>query len=524
LALAWGGPAWAVSPEEAEALAADIAAALARPVPTMPDLALTTSEPVRVVIAGDGYDATMPNLTLVESQAGVVAEIGTVTLRLVPDAANPDRMAISGRLGSDSITVTAEGEPAARITIGDHQFQGTWSQMLLSFINLNAKIGSVRIVPLDPEAEQGSIDLGAIAIAIVSTDVAPGKVDMDMRADISDFSVTIEGERPAVMQRITVSEAIEGLDLAAYSQFAAEMRAVTDQMTPTADPTQAMQDMVNALLRMPKIASGGYVEWTIDGLEINADGEHMQLDHHLFHLGISGLDQANATLGLDVELAGLVVPPGEVPAEMVPQAFDMGIEISQLPTAALFQVFGQGLAGADFSDPMAMEMMGQMLGMQLMGVIMQAGTKLALDGSIDWDISDIAYNGEFTADPTAMMQSTGFFDLAITNMQALAARISSLSGDQNAAAGLAMIQAIGNQETAGNGDPLTRFKIELLPDGRTLLNGQDLEPLIGAMMMGGEPGTMPEGPVVEEVMPQEEMMPEEAEPPAESAEPRKSTK
>jgi hypothetical protein len=184
----------------------------------------------------------------------------------------------------------------------------------------------------------------------------------------------------------------------------------------------------------------------------------------------------------------MIAPDADMPEAYLPRSFDFVIELDNMPlqdAAMMAMELAEGAAAdpAAFEEQMEMSLMFMAMGLQQQMVTSGAVIRINAFNYVS-DALDVVMSGELTASDKSPNGAVGHIDLAITGLDTA---IDDLKGaekgsdEEDLAMTLAMIQSMGTRGDA-DGRSQHTYAFDFTPDGQMLLNGNDMEPLIGGMM------------------------------------------
>jgi hypothetical protein len=196
---------------------------------------------------------------------------------------------------------------------------------------------------------------------------------------------------------------------------------------------------------------------------------------------LSGLNEEAGRYELDYALEGLQVRPDLVPtAQLIPTRVNAVLALERLPIRAWLDINHALLPsrGANLAPPEMQVLVGA-----LIEAMVRMGTTLRI-APLELAASDAGgrLEGAITADPAAAFRVHAEGELVVRGVAALQHEIA--ARDQSRGPGspsgvIAILAALGQQETGPGGEQLRRYRIALTPAGQLMLNGTDITPLLG---------------------------------------------
>jgi hypothetical protein len=172
--------------------------------------------------------------------------------------------------------------------------------------------------------------------------------------------------------------------------------------------------------------------------------------------------------------------------QLAPREFVVDIQLSDVPSKELWSTFiSTFYSGAASGGPSEMEM--AMMGMMLPMMLAQAGSSVQIvDSRIVSEAARLTFGGSVKADAAAEMGASGTVTVEVTGLDAVIELVKDYVGPEGAAevAPLEMLRAFG-ERTQADGTTVDRYLVTLEPNGALMLNGKDMNFLLGGM--GGPP-------------------------------------
>jgi hypothetical protein len=334
---------------------------------------------------------------------------------------------------------------------------------------------------------------------------ADGRWGGPTHAAIEDLQLDFGGGQTGGLARINLTIEQRAIDYVffqamalARAEFEGRFGATPDLGDPAAQA--AMQEMVRPLLALARERAPlvGDLAFDLEMLGLTATdpeaGAPFAVDRIHLAMGARGLDEAAGVVDLVYEHSGFAAALDGAAQRYLPAEVAFVVALRNLPVEDTGTMSLEMLEGA-VDDPAAFQDNGMMaltfLGMGLQQSMATSGSTL--------DIERIAYlspglkaamTGELVATTQSPLGAVGTVTLEIEGLDAAVAELSAMAEDPDAqemAMPLAMLQAMGERvEDAGTVRHV--YLVELTPDGRTLLNGNDMGPMMEGMM-GGDGST-----------------------------------
>lgn len=440
---------------------------------------------------GGAYHVIVPNVTLDPGQAFEAQSMGIFSLGDVSIIAKPladDRYHVDITIPNRMSFREPGGDVAALITIGKQRFEGVWVPAFETFIEADA---AYQDIWLTVPGSQPMMTLAALTMRVAMEEIAPGSWSGPSVSKFSQlrFEVPESGERLRIGE-FEVRAYVDALRLGDWSRFMREMTGMIEQLQAQAGAAELDPAALLALLTdMPRLFSGVWSDMTISNLTAqDADGARVfNMDRMAMYFGVNGVDQDRAGAQFRYEHSGLDVAALEgVTKRVVPGDMTLEIEAVDLPTQALWEGIIEVIKSSAEMPPGLIQMM---LLQRVTEAVFAASSGLNIT-KLNFDAPgiNITCTGGIKADGESMHGVTGQFDATVRGLDTMIAEMSNAPEDENAiqiASALSLMQALGAAEPDQDGVSVRRYLLTIGADGQVLLNGNDLQAMLGPMM--GQP-------------------------------------
>ena len=197
-------------------------------------------------------------------------------------------------------------------------------------------------------------------------------------------------------------------------------------------------------------------------------------------MGMEGLDTNAASISFKYGHTGLAVPVSGLDADLAPHDFDLRLALRDLPSLDL-SVLGVDMFRNALNDLAPFE--ARDFATLVLQRVLRAGSVFEIErlgyesGALRADLA-----GQFTASGQSPLMSVGTARLEVSGLAGLVERMTDLttSGDADAMETVQMLtvmQAMGRRIEDGS-ETRHIYDLEFAPDGRILLNGNDMGPLL----------------------------------------------
>ncbi|CAK0775224.1 putative DUF945 domain-containing protein [uncultured Gammaproteobacteria bacterium] len=439
---------------------------------------------VEVKPAGDGYDARLPALSVVDDDGGKLV-VGTITATLKPNA--DGTWSFVGALPSVLRAQNAEGKAEGGLTIGGQKVTGVWAPKLTTLTKLDAALSQLTVTTVNDKA---GATIGTITVRSDLNEVRPNAWSGPGGLTIADLAVTNEKGEPLFNLgqagiEITLTEA-------ELARFATAAATAGDDRSAGASAKKA-RDLVDGLL------GGASFKLSLSGLSVAASSDvgAFSLKSAMIRAAAEGLNQDRSTLSLGYGHEGLKVAtlPAEFPEKFMPEKSELAITFDKLPMKQLIKTVLisaiEEMMGPDEGGSSAGHDRGPMMAMQTLGALSSAGSLIRLEKlALETPALSASASGTARFDAKA---ANGLVASLFASLRGLETAMQALmpapggppdESAQGILAMLGMVQALGQQAKDEAGREIRSYKLELGADGRMMLNGADLTALLGG---GGNP-------------------------------------
>ena len=443
---------------------------------TFPDEAVTltfdgaiTAEP-----AGDRYLLTIPSPVLTDDSAEVVMDIGAITAELVPQG---EHQFLVTWTVPEEWTIGAAGEQLT-MTIADQVGEGLLDVRYETFLDFDMEWRDVAFVLSDVDAR---VDIGLLRGTGVSEDLGDGIYDIDADALVEDITfVDNESGDEAAFAGIGVTVVMQQLNMPAYAEFNTAINAlVTDMETAEqtgADPRALMDRMAVLVEETPILLDAMEVVYDLGEVDVAVGGEVIEYDGGVFSVVADEMASGSGNVTIGFTQGALAIDPPPPFAEAIPDDVDIEMALTDLPYEAIVATMASTIRGMLDAGPEA-ALMAALFPLQEAAI--EAGSRFSVNRlEVNNPNYEVTFDGYVAPSPSSPFGVVSEAELLIGQFAALRALAERLSPDPDALAGLAIMEAAGQQV----GDDARLYTFEATEDGRVLLNGGDMGPLMQQMM------------------------------------------
>lgn len=457
--------------------------------------------------AGDHYQVSLPFLSLVNEDKSRI-DVGVIRLAVKPQDDGTHQVGVA--LPPSMPHFDAKGAPEGAMTIGRQQIFGVWTPRFQTFLSLDAALGAIGITNNRGQARLNLADVAG-KVDLKADGAGPNTYSGASSFTLGGLKAHDEKGVPVGSIGTLAIEATYGrldLDRLAKLTDSASPQAVAPAAAPTPSPQPMPQATPSAagapapapLPPMPAVPDmqglfgGAGFTLRLDDIAFTDtdDGTRFGWKQARLQGGVDDLDKpmARATLGFSQN--GLSFEPLPGPGEFLPHSVEFAMSMGKVPTAALSQAFSaSSMPGLDIATA------GAAAGFQFLGALGQAGSEIKVDRlSIVTPAAAGTLNGQATFTQSAAFGAVGAFSLVMRGLDTAIKVLQPKGGkpdpdSQGIIQALTMIKALGQQSKDERGQELRTYRIDLTPEGKVMLNGTDLAPLLGGGEAEPEPAPEP---------------------------------
>lgn len=418
---------------------------------------------------GDAFAVTIDKMVVPLPDAQPL-DLGKVGFNLTPDG--DDIRKYSDLTIPQQVTIKdTAGKEVAKINLALDHGSATWSK------KLGLLDADVLVKSFDAVQNSSGDDVTATGVTyqVTSTDAGGGTWDQkasagakqiaiggkDGHATIADFAITSTGNAVKLV----------------------EMAALRDQIRQAASggKPEDMLPLIGKLFTLLKSFQG---QFSVGNISV-ADATHevFSMGSFSFDFGASGLDQPKTKITSGLRYAGMVIPDaktdiGPAGSELLPGDFGIKIGADDVPLPAAVEIAVKNSAGADLSNESALYGVGMAMASSIAQALIQAATTVNIsDGAVKAPAFTSKFDGQILASPAAAMGASGNFNIEVSDIDAIIAKVSSHSDDPFAAEITSVLQTmkgLSDRGTDASGKPIDRFKVTLDGQGNALINGKPM--------------------------------------------------
>lgn len=444
---------------------------------------------VSIEKSGDYYAVTLPHLSF-NAPNGMKTEIGIIAANMKPEG-RPDLWKMALALPSPMTFFNYDGTPLTTVKVGKQHLKGLWHEKLSGFVKMDMAYEDFTFDIADSDVK---VSLPAVTAQTDMEEDANGKWSGPTVISVKGLTTESASEGAKFsLEEASVTASTTGLSPDAMQNYNQKSEEFLAQMIGNPEPSP---EMVVSLLELYNgMMDSATADLKLKNLSFTAPDVSFSLGSVVYGFDLKDLMADKASLAYRIGYGDLDIPT--LPEDMkqfVPAEMSLDFRVAELPIAEIFEVL-KGIGEAAKTSPQA----GEEAKLQAMAVIPQilakAGTKFVVqENFIGNDLFRLELNGEALANSAAIYGATAKFQAVIKGLDTLSSKLQELSASNpmvasvatSALPALAMAQMLGQQATDASGAATRSYVFELDKNGKTLMNGTDLNDLLGGAM-GGAP-------------------------------------
>ncbi|NBD96462.1 MAG: hypothetical protein GVY11_08315 [Gammaproteobacteria bacterium] len=467
--------AWAqATEEEAESIRQGIESWIAQNFDT-PEFRLDLAGEIEVTPDGDIYEVVFPPTDIVIDD-GVRIVIESLDITLVPTGDEyydatwemPERFPILNR----------DGEEEAAVTL-DKQFgTGIFAPAYETFLTFDLSLEDIAVRPT--EEDEGELTIATVAMTMDSQEQEDGVFDSEFEMSIGDVAFSDARESNFDMGLIALEGSITALDMPAYTAFTREFNTLVDETDSGDGEATFFTGLADLVERTPKLFDSMELEYSLRDLNVVDRSDVVTIGEAGYGMAIEGLRGDASDFDISVSAAEISVEPAPPEFAYVPQDTVVRLGLEDLPNDQLLVILLDFLrASAQTNPDNAMMMAAGML----QQAVMEGGSTLQIrEVHAIADMYRLMMQGEVIPQGDAAFGAVANAFMEIGGMPDLISMLQNEPYGQEAVQGLTVLQGLGQQGTDDEGREVRVYELELQADGKVLLNGTDMGPIVQGLM------------------------------------------
>lgn len=422
--------------------------------------------------------------------------VDDATLELTPMESG--RYAMTIAFPATTTFYDPSGNEVGGTSIGSQNISGVYLPEINAWTSADGTISNFAAWVDDPTDGLFRFDIDNMFLNLALDEPRPGKWSGPGSLEMSDWSASLEGQEIFHLGSLAVDFDYRFIDMVFFNRMNLTMQDIQEMLAGTNHPSDAVMAEVQAMgaeiiafarERAP-LMEGFEMSMTLSDLMVDDPdgGDIFSLDAMNLGFGVDDADKDEGAIMMAYSHSGLDTPLSPSETDFLPRTVDIVLVMSELPMAEAEAMMLEMIEGA-MADPEAFEQQAEMalmfMGLGLQQRMAEIGSTIHFERfEVESDIASATMTGAFTASADSPMMTVGQVRLEVQGLEDAMRRLEAMPNDmdaQDAAQGLAMMQAMG-QRIEDGGVVTHIYDLELTPDGRTLLNGNDMSAMMGGMM------------------------------------------
>lgn len=447
------------------------------------------------------YAVTLPHISI-KLQDGSYTEIGMIAFNAVPgDTAEQWKMTIA--IPTPIIHYDSANTPVVTADIGKQSFAGIWHEEFKNFVKMNAHYTDINI---KHHSEQTRIVIPDIKMLYDLAENDQGLWSGPADFMVSDLQIYFDRDgSTASIKEVTMKSVMKDYSIEAALEYQEQINALLESYeggdTESISGTHIMGLYNMVFDFMSKAWDGfdfsmGMKDFVLTRPPIPGSPPGlMKIGNSHFGFAMNGFRDGAVDLGFKMAYDGFVFEPmDETTSQSVPDHFNIDLSINSLPYGEIVDL-GRSSIQSTMDSPQAAQMVGLQAIVMLPQLLTRAQTNLALkDTSIGNEYYNLAAEAMFTANLDAVLGATGSAKTEIYGIDnlinSLTAAVTNPDIDQKKKQSiqqtlgmLSIVKMVGQMSKNAAGQDVRSYNFELNEQGKTMLNGTDLQ----VLMQSGQP-------------------------------------
>ena len=438
---------------------------------------------VSVELSGTYYAITLPYMKVMLPD-DTRFEIGIISINAVPEQ-KEGAWKMTVALPTPMVMFDKEGTPLTRIAIGQQRAAGLWSEKLQNFYKLDARYQNVTVsgaadsytmslpetnLRYDFDFDESGMLSGAGSLSALNT-------LMTFKADDSALKIG----------KSAVKFDIDRFNVEHLVNYREHIKTLAEHKSDITQSPERLEGFYNMLYDFVLTSSNGVkTTYLIEDFEITSPekSESFSIKNINLGLNMAGFleDAVDLTLRLGVEDVKPELAYDEK-EDVIPHSIKLDWQLQDIPFKQIADI-SKNTAIASINQPNMAGIAALSLMVKIPALMAAAGTqleikdnyiagpdfKITLDGLAKADISAV---NSMSIDATALFEG---LDILLGRLERLSETIDDDKDREDLQDAIAQLQAVRNLGTPDKSEsenPAYRFRFEVLPDGKILLNGQD---------------------------------------------------
>lgn len=451
------------------------------------------------------YAVTLPHIAVLLAD-GSRTEIGIVAINAL-EGDTPETWKMTVALPTPIVYYAPDGSPFISIDIGSQNFAGVWHKKFKNFVKQKAQYQNVVISALSGEcgtAVPCDVKVNDIKVVYDLVEGNNGRWSGPSKIVLEGLTTNLDKNGGSFsIGKMHMSGSVKDYSIEAaldYQEKIMAMNELYEEGSEEALSSAHVMGLYNMVADFFSTVWDGFdVKMSVEDVSFNDGGltggkGNFNLGKFAMGFAMDGFLSQNVGMKFGVSYDGFELPGvSEDLGVTAPTKSVLDLRINNLPFSRIVEM-GRSSLQATVERPETAQMLGMQALMTLPQLMTEAGTNVEIkDSFFGNDNYDVNMNAVLTADVAAAKGLYGDGRVSIWGLQKLLGLAnqqmsgSELSEDKKAklmsiVQMATMLQMMGQQEQDQQGRDVLSYNFELTKDGRSLLNGGD----INALMGGGE--------------------------------------
>lgn len=448
------------------------------------------------------YAVTLPHIAVLLAD-GSRTEIGIVAINAL-EGDKPDTWKMTVALPTPIVYYAPDGSPFISIDIGSQNFAGVWHNKFKNFVKQKAQYQNVVISALSGEcgtAVPCDVKVNDIKVVYDLVEGSNGRWSGPSKIVLEGLATNLDKNGGSFsIGKMNMSGSVKDYSIEAALEYQEKIMAINElyeEGSEEALSSAHVMGLYNMVADFFSTVWDGFdLKMSVEDVSFSDGGVaggkgNFNLGKFAMGFAMDGFLSQNVGMKFGVSYDGFELPDvSEDLSVTAPDKMVMDLRINNLPFSRIVEM-GRTSLQATVERPETAQMLGMQALMTMPQLMTEAGTNVEIkDSFFGNDNYDVNMNAVLTADVAAAKGLYGDGRVSIWGLQ----KLLGLANQQMSNASLAedkksklmgvvqmatMLQMMGQQEQDKKGRDVLSYNFELTKDGRSLLNGGDLNALMG---------------------------------------------
>ncbi len=433
-------------------------------------------------------------------------DLGITAINAMPDE-EPGRWKMTVAIPA-TISVNNGSDFSMKMNVGSQNTAGLFNENYGYFTKLDSTLKDIKF-NISSMGDNVSFGLGDIVIKSNLEEDGQGYLSGPTSVKLGNLSFDIPEEKVDInVGAIRVVSDIKKYKALSRAEYKEKMLALGDKLkslddnnnsgaAPKPPSPDQVEDLLNSIFSLSDF-EGVNVRYGIENLGVTSQNPNdnfnsIKVGNGFFALGLGNLKSEEGSFNIGMGYSGVAIDPMPQGYQgILPDAVNIALSAQKIPMQSIWTLLTNTAKGVSENPDMA-QMAGFGLLMKLPMMLSQAGTQIVINNNyIKSPVYKIALDGTITADMNAVTNVVadlkGKFDgldevLGLAQASANNPNVPDAGKFRSIVGQLGMLKSFGKAGTSPDGKSSYSYDIKMTPDGKMLVNGQDMSALTG----GGAP-------------------------------------